>query len=306
MNIDNANDFEQSLQKTAEPKSMAVQAMTGRYMQEVQGMVFMAKQFPRNQFDSWQRIKEACSRKSLAEVAEYEYPRGGTKVSGPSIRLAEVLAQCWGNISHGVIELEQRHGESTAMAFAWDLETNTRVEKIFTVKHEMQLKDKSMKKLTDPRDIYELVANMGARRQRSCILGVIPKDIADKAAEECDNTLKSGSKEPLVDRLKKLLDMLAKYGVTREMVEKRAGYPMENFTEKDGASLLKVYNSLKDGMASREDFFEVVKPPAGEPAMNDLESQFKAEQEKKKRGKTEDGGMFPEGGVNGGNGSNQG
>ena len=131
------SDFEMGLQKKKNVSdNMAVQTMVGRYMQEVQGMVFMAKQFPRNQYDSWEKIKESCKRKTLAESAQYEYPRGGEKVSGPSIRLAEVIAQCWGNMSHGVVELEQKLGESLAMAFAWDLETNTRVEKIFTVKHE--------------------------------------------------------------------------------------------------------------------------------------------------------------------------
>lgn len=54
----------------------------------------------------------------------YQYLRGGTKVTGPSIRLAEVLAQNWGNLSFGVKELEQRDGESIAMAYTWDLETN--------------------------------------------------------------------------------------------------------------------------------------------------------------------------------------
>ncbi|BBP90994.1 hypothetical protein BsIDN1_46120 [Bacillus safensis] len=43
------------------------------------------------------------------------------------------------------------------MAYAWDLETNTRQTKIFTVKHERKAKG-AITKLNDPRDIYELVA----------------------------------------------------------------------------------------------------------------------------------------------------
>jgi len=70
-------------------------------MQEIQGMVFMAKQFPRDPFQAWQRIKEGVfAKKHWPEVASYEYPRGGEKVSGPSIRLAEVLAQNWGNMTY--------------------------------------------------------------------------------------------------------------------------------------------------------------------------------------------------------------
>ncbi len=256
-----SNDLEMALQKSTRnlPQTAAVQTTVGRYLQEVQGMVFMAKQYPRDTFQSWQRIKEACSRKSLAEVASYEYPRGGEKVSGPSIRLAEVLAQNWGNMTYGVTELEQNAGESTCMAYAWDLETNVRAEKTFTVKHERKARGR-IKKLDDPRDVYEMVANLGARRQRACILAVIPKDITDAAVEECEKTLMGDNKEPIADRLKKMLDKFSEFGVTQEMIEKKQGYRFESFTEKDVLSLGKIYNSIKDGMGKREDYFEVEKP----------------------------------------------
>ncbi|PWW19485.1 hypothetical protein DFO73_12055 [Cytobacillus oceanisediminis] len=65
------------------------------------------------------------------------------------------------------------------MAYAWDLETNVRQEKVFTVKHSRKAKG-SITKLDDPRDIYELVANNGARRLRSYILGIIPGDIVEQ------------------------------------------------------------------------------------------------------------------------------
>jgi len=78
-----------------------------RAAQEVQAAVLLAKRFPRNETDAIARILQACKRKSLAEQSQYAYPRGGTKVEGPSIRLAEVLAQNWGNIESGVVELER-------------------------------------------------------------------------------------------------------------------------------------------------------------------------------------------------------
>src|SRR5699024_3717291 len=134
------------------------QASSSREMEEVKGQIYMAQQFPRNILASEKRILDNCKRPALAEVAIYSCPRGGTKVEGPSIRLAEVLAQNWGNLSFGVKELEQKAGESVAMAYCWDLETNVRQEKTFTVKHSRKARG-SIKKLDDPRDIYELVAN---------------------------------------------------------------------------------------------------------------------------------------------------
>jgi len=275
------NDFELALRRRPDvPQTAAVQTTVGRYMQEIQGMVFMAKQYPRDTYQAWQRIKEACSRKSLAEVASYEYPRGGEKVSGPSIRLAEVLAQCWGNMTYGVTELEQRAGESDCMAYAWDLETNVRAEKTFTVKHERKARGR-VQKLADPRDVYEMVANLGARRQRACILAVIPKDIVDAAVEECERTLVGDNKEPIADRLKKMLDKFSELGVTKEMVEKRQGYGFEAFTEKDVLSLARVYNALKDDMGKREDYFEVARPTGQD---SELADEFKKAQEESANG----------------------
>ncbi|MDP4158189.1 MAG: hypothetical protein Q8911_00290 [Bacillota bacterium] len=274
-----SNEFELAL-KQAVPatQNAAIQTTNGRYNQEIQGMIFMAKQYPRDQFAAYQRIKQACERKSLAMIASYEYPRGGQKVTGPSIRLAEVVAQNWGNMTYGVTELEQKNGESTCMAYAWDLETNVRSEKIFTVKHERKARG-AMQKLDDSRDIYELVANMGARRQRACILAVIPKDVIDAAVEECDKTLAGKNTEPIIDRLKKMFDAFKAFGVTREMIEKRVGVGIDSFTEKDLIGLIKVYNSLKDGIGKREDFFEADKPQQGNDA---LAEEFKKQQESNK------------------------
>lgn len=265
-----------------EENNVIAQAMSSRYVQEVQGMIVMAKKFPRDQFQAYNRIMEACKRKSLAEVAQYEFPRGGEKVTGPSIRLAEVLAQNWGNISTGIIELEQNYGESKVMAFAWDLETNYREERIFSVKHERKAKG-VIKKLDDPRDIYELVANLGARRKRSCILAVIPKDIVEAAEAQCEETLKkSNAGKPLVDRIR---DMFAKFqadfGVTKDMIEEFIGCRAEAFTERDVMKLARVYNSLRDGMAKREDFFNIKatspEPEKAEALKKDLVSEETAD-----------------------------
>lgn len=220
----------------------------------------IAKKFPRNEEQAIQRIQRSCQRRSLAEVACYAYPRGGTTVTGPSIRLAECLAQNWSNMEFGVMELEQKNGESTVMAFAWDLETNTRETKVFQVKHERRVgrgDNFSVVQLTDPRDIYEMVANQGARRLRSCILGVIPGDVVDIAVEQCEKTLASGNVEPLLDRVRKMASAFEEYGVNVIMLEKRLGHKLAATIEQELVNLRKIYTSLKDGMAKREDFFDL-------------------------------------------------
>ena len=159
-----------------------------REMAEVQAAVLMARRFQRDEMRAIEKIKNACARPGLAESAVYQYSRGGTDVSGPSIRLAEAIAAAWGNLQYGVREIEQRNGESTCEAFAWDMETNVRVAKSFKVSHIRHTR-KGDTILTDPRDIYEMVANQGARRVRACILGVIPGDVVEDAVKQCETTL---------------------------------------------------------------------------------------------------------------------
>ncbi|MFJ3386866.1 hypothetical protein [Lysinibacillus sp. NPDC086135] len=231
------------------------QASASREMEEVKGQIFMAKQFPRNVFQAEQRVLDTCRRPALAQVAMYQYPRGGQRVTGPSIRLAEAIAQNWGNLSYGIQELEQREGESVAKAFCWDLETNVRQEKVFTVKHSMKAKG-TIKKLEDPRDIYEKVANDGARRLRSCILGVIPGDIIDKAIIQCHETLAGNSQGPLKDRIANALRSYKEnHRVTQEMIEAKFGYNADSFTEYDYVELINIFNSLRDGLSKVDDWF---------------------------------------------------
>jgi len=231
--------------------------MVSRQAQEVQAAMIIAKRFPRDEEIAYGRIIKSCQRESLAKDAMYSYPRGGTKVTGPSIRLAEVLARNWGNLDYGIIELEQKGGESQVMAYAWDLETNTRQTKIFSVPHKRFTRN-GTKKLEDPRDIYELVANQGARRLRACILGIIPGDVIDKAVEQCQLTIASNLKMPISDLIRDMLIIFKeKYGVSKEHIEEYFGFKTEAFTSSEYNKLIGIGKSIQDGMSKREDHFNI-------------------------------------------------
>lgn len=257
-------------QPEGQPDGMIAVAES-RAAQEVQAAMTVAKRFPRDETAAFNRVLKACKRKTLAECAMYVYPRGGTQVTGPSIRLAEVLARSWGNVDFGIIELEQKHGESTMMAYAWDLETNTRNTKVFTVKHERHTKNGSYR-LTDPRDIYEMTANQGARRMRSCILGIIPGDVVDAAIAECEKTMHGDNKEPLSDRVRKMVSAFAEFNVTQEMIEARLGHRIEAVIETELVQLRKMYSSIKDNMANVHDLFPPVESESSEDSKSKSES----------------------------------
>jgi hypothetical protein len=230
-----------------------------RAIAETQGAMIIAKRFPRNQIEAMDRIEQACSRPGLAETALYSYARGGTEITGPSIRLAETLAQNYGNLQFGIRELEQRNGESTIETFAWDIETNVRQVKVFQVAHKRHTK-KGSYDLSDPRDIYELTANQGARRLRACILGIIPGDIIEMAVKQCEQTLKAKA-DTSPEALKKLCEAFAVFGVTKDQIEKRIQRRIDTITPAQIVSLRKVYNSMKDGMSTAGDWFEATATP---------------------------------------------
>lgn len=284
MNKPQVMSYDDNRAAVAAMQSTTTEMVVSRQAQEVQAAMIVAKRFPRDETASWNRIMSACKRPGLAEKARYEYPRGGENVTGPSIRLAEAMAQAWGNLDFGVIELEQKMGESTVMAYCWDLETNTRQTKIFTVPHIRQTK-KGAKALTDPRDIYEMVANQGARRLRACILGIIPKDVVDDALDQCAKTL-TGGKEPLIDRVRKMVGVFQeKIGVPQSCLEEYIGCKAEAFTEQSIIRLRGVYTAITEGRADREDYFNLPKNDEQpqclpeEPHTADIHQESTAEEE---------------------------
>lgn len=229
--------------------------MIARQAQEVQVAMLSAKKFPRDELYAIERIKKSCQRSTLAEQAIYSYPKGGQNVSGPSIRLAEAVAQNWGNMDFGVIELERHEGSSEMMAYAWDLETNTRSTKTFTVRHKRDTKQGS-KALTDERDIYEMAANQGARRVRSCIMNVVPGDVTDMAVKECRKTLADKDTRPVNEILKEMLKAFKEIGVTQEMIERYLDKKAADLLKEDLVDLRGIYKAVKDGQSKVSDYFK--------------------------------------------------
>jgi hypothetical protein len=252
------NPFQKEAASEALPNTMT-EVKSQREASEIQAMVVMAKQFPRNQIQAADRILNACTRQTLADSAVYSYPRGGQNVEGPSIRLAEVLAQNWGNLDFGIRELSQENGVSTVEAYAWDLETNVRQAKVFQVAHKRMAKG-GTKTLTDPRDIYEMVANQGSRRLRACILSIIPGDIVEAALSQCSITQAASvgaTPEEIKETIRKLTATMEKFGITAENIQDRYQCRLEAIRPAQIVELRKIYTSLKDGMSKPSDWFAI-------------------------------------------------
>jgi hypothetical protein len=244
-------------------------AMEAREAQNVQVAMLAAKRFPRDEKAALDRVLNSCCRESLAAVAIYQFSRGGTDIQGPSIRLAEAIAQHWGNIESGWRELDRFKdsdgtGVSVIEAFAWDLQSNYRVPRVFNVRHWRDTK-KGGYALSDERDVYELCANQAARRVRACLLAVIPCDVVEEAQRQCDTTL-AAKADTSADAQKKILAAFEPFGVTRAQIEARIQRRLDSITAAQVVQLRKVLASLKDGMSKPEDWFEPAEKSAAAAA----------------------------------------
>lgn len=257
------NDFKDlKTQNNQQQVTSGTKVQESRAVAEIQAAVLMAKQCPRNESQSYLDIVNACKRPSMADQALYAYPRGGSLVEGPSIRLAEVLARYWGNCRVGITIQSQTPEKTEARAYAYDMQSNYMVDQDFTVPHKRTTK-KGTKILTDERDIRELVANIGSRYLRGCILRLVPGDVLDDAIAQCKTTMTT-SEIPMADRVKKMVTLFNEQGVSVEQLEKRLGHNLDAIIPQELVTLQGIYKSLKDGMAKREDFFDFgVKDDAG-------------------------------------------
>jgi hypothetical protein len=235
-----------------------------RAIAEVQGAIVVAQQCPRDTDAAIEAMKESCGEPMLAERAFFRFPKGRVKneetgkweenfLIGPSVHLARELARLWGNLQYGIKELSRDDyaGESQMLAYAWDVQTNTRVETVFIVKHLRdktvwvdKKKEKVQEKLTDLRDIYENNANAGARRVRECVFAILPPWFVEQAKEKCAETNTNGGGKPLPLRVSEAVERFAALGVRKEQLERKLGRKMGKWVGQDLAVLIVVYRSL--------------------------------------------------------------
>ncbi len=244
-----------SNQLPAQTRSAGIE--NDRAVAELQAAVLIAMKFPRNRAERVDIILEECKRQSVAESAFYTYSRGGTEISDSSIRLAEVVGRNWKNFDFGIVELSHQNGQSEVMSYAWDLETNVKQKKIFIVEH-VRYANGRIKQLTDPRDIYEVVANAAARRLRNCIIGLIPKEVMDAAKQQC-NLILAEMVNP--QTIEKMINGFKKLGVSIEQIEKRIQRNIKSITPTQVVSLRKIYKSIKDDISKVDEWFQTGENP---------------------------------------------
>lgn len=236
--------------------SQATNIEQSRAVEEVRAMVLVAKHAPRDEARAMSQAMQSCGQRAVADRAFFSFSRGGSNVNGATIQLATELARCWGNIDYGIMELarDDSAGHTEMLAFAWDLETNTKSRQTFIVPHTRDTRQ-GKKALTDNRDIYENNANNGARRLRECIFRVMPPYLKAAAEAKCREILERGEgDEPLPVRVAKAIDKFSRIGISVNRIEDRHG-PSTSWTPVNLANLQITFQSIRQGETTADEAF---------------------------------------------------
>lgn len=248
-------------------------ALAIRSQREIEAALTVAAARPRDEVRAVVRIHVAMRRPGMAADAIYSFPRGRTNVTGPSVALARVLAQAWGNLRYGVDELPAANGLVHLKGWAWDLETNTRVEAEDRFERLIPKStgrmDATGKKITDwvapdERDLRELKNRRGAFLIRNCLLQLIPADIVEDALAVARHTSEQAASGDLKarpdDAIRAIVTAFAEFGVGLDAIERRLGHPAREITPEELVDLRRVYRSIRDGQMTRDEAFPRERP----------------------------------------------
>ncbi len=283
------NPFGRMVAHTGGMNVGAVAIEQERAIAEAQGKLVLAKRFPRDTALARREMADACKDMALAEVAFYALPRGDETIEGPTIKLAEELARCWGNIDYGHRELSRSDGKSEIEVYAWDTQTNTTSTRQLTVRHTIDLSGGRSRATKSEKEIDDLVARKASAQLRGRILAVLPKSLVQTAIMACRQTLKGGNGEPLSARIDKMVAAFAKIGVTGDMLVKKLGHPLDQTTADELVDMIGVFTSIREGHFTVEDQFPVEDAEQeGDPEKSGAQQVVKQQQAAAAKGQKED------------------
>lgn len=230
---------------------------------EIDQQISTAKRYPR-QVSAVQKSIESLATldPETAQECIYVLPRGGKKITGPSVRFAEIVAQAWGNcrLASRVTNVGKTHLECTGIYH--DLETNVAFAKAVTVR----ITKSNGQRYDD--DMIGVASQAGiSKALRNAILAGVPKGVWRKGFDKATAVI-AGTQQTLAER---------RMAMVRKMGEEFDAKPAEIFQVLGVADLADVtighmvalagiYTSLQTNEAKWPDLVAESAPNAGAAA----------------------------------------
>lgn len=227
---------------------------------ELDVQISTAKTYPRDVKKSMEYAMQlATLDEDTAQSCFYVLPRKDKdgvrkEIKGASIRLAEIMANAWGNI-HAATRIVENDGiHITAEGVAWDLETNLKM--IVPQKTGIQFKDKSGKYYTANADMQTMLSNAAAAKAlRNAIFKVVPRSLVDRILEKAI-TFSIGDQKTINSKVSEVFDKLLKMGLEKQKIlDYYNRKTISDITPDDLRSLIGLGTAIKEGMIKIEDVF---------------------------------------------------
>ena len=214
-----------------------------------------AKAYPRNIKRSTENaIAIASMDLETANSCTYSLPRGGTPITGPSVNLALILAQTWGNlrVDAKVVSIDDKHVTSEAVCF--DLETNLAIK----AQVKRSIVGKSNKRYSD--DMITVTGNAAnSIAMRNAILKVIPRAVVNKVYSAAKQVITGdiSDETKLLKKRTQVIDGLkGAYEVTEAEILSAIGKAsVTQITADDIVVLIGIGTAIKEGDTTVEQAF---------------------------------------------------
>jgi hypothetical protein len=218
-------------------------------------MISTAKRYPRNIKRSTDNAMATVSmNKEAAQTCSYALPRGDKQITGPSVHLARILAQSWGNIRVDSRVKDITPTQVVSESICMDLETNYGVR----VEVRRSIVNKNGQRFNE--DMITVTGNAcNAIAYRNAVLAVIPKPVIDSVYNAAQNMISGdlSDEQKLITRRKEVIDgFINTYGVTEAEVVKLTGKGAVAGIKRDEiVFLIGIAQAIKDGDTSSDEVF---------------------------------------------------
>lgn len=213
---------------------------------QIDVQISTAKAYPRNIRRSTDNAIAIVSMDAeTAKTCTYSVPRGGKAITGPSVHLAKILAQVWGNmrLEAKVVSIDAKQVTSEAICF--DLETNLAIK--------AQVKRSIIGKQGRFNDDMITVTGNAANSiaLRNAILSVIPRAVVEKVYGAAKQIITGdvSDNQKLITRRKVIIDELKDmYSINEKEILSAIGKAaIDHITADDLVVIVGIRQAIKDG-----------------------------------------------------------
>lgn len=258
---------------------------------QIQCAYMMALQCPRSYFAAEQAVVKACENPLFAEKVEYKLPRGGTIITGPTIRLAELIRREWRNIFTTERVMHDDDRQMIVQVTAMDLETNSietaevivpkTVERKYAKKGQEILGEREnsvgekiyIVKATDS-EVDMTRKALISKALRNAIFRLVPAELVQVALATARQTIASADAADPKDAQRRLIACFEEQGVGIDKIERFIGHKLDKANKADVKKLRDVYRQMLTGA----DWDELTGTESKNETVEELNSAAEAEE----------------------------